>query len=318
MLQLQVSGPVYCGVSRGAIGDVYLCPDDCNDTTLDPRVDWIHGVRGPGAGTCGLEWVRRTLRWSREHAAGRLPGVMLGDELSGGMSRGNYSAVADAIHEVLDGTEHFVYTNEGTHSYGPAGWEAIPPGIDVVSLDGYGVCEPADAKMGFCIDTNQSEAVWHRAFYQKFLYHKLLPHQRVAVVPGLFGCATPDQTGGCERNASLIETRCLCSINGEDLSPAGQDAHLLRKLSSYYAWFEEDPMLVGINPWHWNDRTSSLGARRAFERHAVAFGPSAPPVYRNPSLDLGANGYPRLVAQLERLGWNNVSNMLPPSRCGRP
>eukprot|EP01052_Picozoa_sp_SAG31_P041766 SAG31_NODE_6424_length_2025_cov_2.901869_2_plen_302_part_00 len=76
MLQIQVSGPVYCGVSHGAIGDVYLCPDDCNDTTLDPHVDWIHGVRGPGAGTCGLEWVRRTLRWSREHVVGRLPGVM--------------------------------------------------------------------------------------------------------------------------------------------------------------------------------------------------------------------------------------------------
>ena len=46
--------------------------------------------RGLGAGACGLEWVRRTLRWAKPLAAtGKLSGIMLGDELSGGMNLGN-------------------------------------------------------------------------------------------------------------------------------------------------------------------------------------------------------------------------------------
>ena len=78
--------------------------------------------------------------------------------------------VAAAVHAALNGTAHFVYTNEGTHQYGPAGWPSIPAGLDVVSLDGYGVCQPADAAAGFCGPANASEAAWHRAFYEARLY----------------------------------------------------------------------------------------------------------------------------------------------------
>ena len=117
-------------------------------------------------------------------AAGQLAGVMLGDELSGGMDRANYTAVTDVIHDELDGTEHFVYTNESPHMYlGPT----IPSGIDVISFDGYGICQPPGTFCGGMPGANKSEAAWHREFYQTKIYPHLLPHQRVAVVPGFFG-----------------------------------------------------------------------------------------------------------------------------------
>ena len=65
---------------------------------------------------------------------------------------------------------------------------------------------------------NKSEARWHRELYEKRVYPHLLPHQRVAVVPGFFGCAKPDQPGGCEKNFSLLRSRCICAVSGEDLS----------------------------------------------------------------------------------------------------
>ena len=43
------------------------------------------------------------------------------------------TALTDVIHEELDGTEHFVYTNESPHLYGS--WaRGVPVGVDVVSF----------------------------------------------------------------------------------------------------------------------------------------------------------------------------------------
>ena len=318
MLLLQTAGPVFCG-DTGCSGCLYICPNDCDDPSLRyPRpsvIDWRNGTHGPGAGTCGLAWVRRTLAWARTAswpraaaAAPRVAGVMLGDELSGGMNLGNYTAVAAAVHAALNGTEHFVYTNEGTHQYGPAGWPSIPAGLDVISLDGYGVCEPPDAAAGFCGPANASEAAWHRAFYEARLYPKLLPHQRVAVVPGLFGCATPAQPGGCERNASYGTARCTCALDGADLSAEGQARHLVAKLDAFAAWAREDARLVGINPWHYANRPSSLLRWRA--------GGAPDGAFRNPSMDMGAVAYPEVVTRLLQLGWKNVTQFRPADACG--
>jgi hypothetical protein len=201
MLILQTSGPVFCG-KTGCVGCKYICPDDCDDPSLSPPrppayINWSSptSARGAGAGTCGLEWVRRTLRWARPLVAGGLlPGFMLGDELSGGMDRGNYTALTDVIHTELEGLEHFVYTNESPHMY--LG-ETVPSGIDVISFDGYGACLSPGTFCGKAAGVNKSEANWHRALYETRVYPHLLPHQRVAVVPGFFGCSTPDQPGGC-------------------------------------------------------------------------------------------------------------------------
>jgi hypothetical protein len=240
---LQTSGPVFCTNGAGFTGATQICPDDCNDPSLAyPKpslVDWKskNGTRGPGAGKCGLAWVQATLGWARtqRRADGEpaLKAVMLGDELSGNMDLGNFSRVADAIHDYLRGTEHFVYTNEGTHAYGAFGWKYVPAGIDVISVDGYGICTEEEAVHEWCAGVNASEAQWHRNSYEQLLYPKLMPHQRVAVIPGLLGCSTPEQAGGCEEDVT-ISGRCFCFVSGTDLSPAGlpagQSKWRLRKL----------------------------------------------------------------------------------------
>lgn len=92
MLILQTSGPVFCGRS-GCAGCLYICPDDCSGYGgAHPELNYSdkRSFRGPGAGSCGLEWVRRTVRWAKPLVeAGHLSGFMLGDELSGGMNVGN-------------------------------------------------------------------------------------------------------------------------------------------------------------------------------------------------------------------------------------
>jgi hypothetical protein len=92
MLILQTSGPVFCG-RMGCKGCLYICPDDCAGYGgAHPELNYSDpdSFRGPGAGTCGLEWVRRTVRWAKPLvAAGQISGFMLGDELSGGMDADN-------------------------------------------------------------------------------------------------------------------------------------------------------------------------------------------------------------------------------------
>jgi hypothetical protein len=263
-------------------------------------------------------------------ASGKLSGFMLGDELTGGMDRNNFTAVSAAVHTAIDPLEHFVYTyvciqlyivlqtmtrqvlartnelvlirrNEGTHIFSHGSWAAhaqgVPEGIDVLSIDGY--------------EYGENESLWHKAFYEKNVLPALKPHQRVAVVPGFFGCATPDQVGGCEKNDSLAKTRCVCSVNGQDLSYAGQAASLIRKAECFFAWAATEPRLVGMIPWHYANRPST---RR---RHLGEFSDDAPPPFSvRPGSDLGAVAFPSFIARLLELGWRNVSQFQSAEQCG--
>jgi hypothetical protein len=46
----------------------------------------------------------------------------------------------------------------------------------------------------------------------------------------------PEQVGGCEKNWSLHRSKCLCAMNGEDLSQEGQSQHLIERADEYLAW----------------------------------------------------------------------------------
>ena len=63
------------------------------------------------------------------------------------------------------------------------------------------------------------------AFYRRFVYPKLHPHQRTMVVPGLYGDATE--------------------------SVESQEPALLEKLDAFWRWVRNDTKVVGIIPWHW-------------------------------------------------------------------
>ena len=166
----------------------------------------------------------------------------------------------------------------------------MPAGIDVISVDGYGICTEEEAVHEWCAGVNASEAQWHRNSYEQLLYPKLMPHQRVAVIPGLLGCSTPEQAGGCEEDVT-ISGRCFCFVSGTDLSPAGQSKWLLRKLDEYFAWAADDERLVGMVPWHYGNRKMPT----------------------TPSYEKGAIEYPDVVAKLFSIGWRNVSQF--PTRC---
>ena len=216
------------------------------------------------------------------------------------------------IHAAMGSADHFVYTNEGCHDNGPVGWKSIPPSIDVISVDGYHA------------GRNESDSI--RAIYEKGIFPKLLPHQRVAVVPFLGGCACgtaiPDAlcevqspSATCTYNDSDVK-RCQCSLNGEDISLEGQEALLLEKLDAYWSWAQADKRVAGIVPWvsrrrrlpppfsaspdllarcqHWGTRTQH-------------------PPYGSPGqveFGLGASSFPRLVARLLQIGWVNASQMV--------
>ena len=94
-----------------------------------------------------------------------------------------------------------------------------------------------------------------RRQYEKY-YSMLHPHQRLFVVPGLFGW---------NRTECTVET---------------QTRALLDKLEAFWAWAEQEPLIVGMFPWHLNDRSRG-----------------------NPDKDLGlgAVNFPQVVAELKKL-----------------
>ena len=60
----------------------------------------------------------------------------------------------------------------------------------------------------------------------------LAPHQRVILVPGMFACT-----------------------NHTNMPLEVMDQNGVEKLSGYYNWAMEEPRSIGMNPWHFNNRT---------------------------------------------------------------
>ena len=75
----------------------------------------------------------------------------------------------------------------------------------------------------------------NREFARTHIIPTLHPHQRLMVVPGLYGndSATPAEH-------------------------ALQDERLLAKLDAYWEWIQDDTRMVGLNPYHWTDTNACL------------------------------------------------------------
>jgi hypothetical protein len=75
----------------------------------------------------------------------------------------------------------------------------------------------------------------NREFARTHIIPTLHPHQRLMVVPGLYGndSATPAEH-------------------------ALQDERLLAKLDAYWEWIQNDTRMVGLNPYHWTDTNACL------------------------------------------------------------
>jgi hypothetical protein len=77
-----------------------------------------------------------------------------------------------------------------------------------------------------------SEAAGVQFFYHKYIIPLLRPHQKLWIVPGIFG---PSAYRG---NATAL---------------AAQDAMLVAKLAGWLDWARTEPLVVGMMPWHWQN-----------------------------------------------------------------
>jgi hypothetical protein len=117
----------------------------------------------------------------------------------------------------------------------------LPAGLDIISIDNYWgwsndpkYLPPAQRTNPYWI----AEAFVVRDFYEQYVVDRLLPHQRLLVVPGLF------------TNGSLSAA-----------AHAIVDHQMVELLKTYWAWISENKHVVGFAPFHWLNRgPNALGA----------------------------------------------------------
>ncbi len=240
------------------------------------RYPWLRGFakpygifnRTPGSEGLASGWSRALdgfiARVGPLVRNGTVVGVFLGDELCcSGVPLANVTTVTDALKAAWPDVA--TYLNEcNTCLYGDASscdlvsrWAAVPASIDLVSVDLYDLRD----------DDGRREVARARSFYERYLYPKMGAHQRAIGVPGTFAS---DPAGCAAKNVS-------CPL-------AAQAAQVVAKLDGYFAWGTSDARLVGYNPWHWRNRSSSMDPGSAWD------------------LALGAVAMPDVVARLRAMG----------------
>ena len=161
-------------------------------------------------------------------------GVALGDEMvCNGLPFTDFQQLVTKVRkEVGPGVPMWANECCGTITGDAAGgeWASIPPELDIISYDCY--TEPADKPPHFWNGTE--EAAMTKRQYASWA-HLMHPHQRLAVLPGLFGW------------------------NKTILSQEKQSQALVDKLRGFVAWAQEEPKLVMMTPWHMNDRSDAMG-----------------------------------------------------------
>ena len=147
----------------------------------------------------------------------------------------------------------------GTNGFTYRDVPALPDALDLFSFDGY-TCQSCGSSLccsgvsptkcstmhnegmdhwnlsfrGYCApDDPLHESIMMRQMYEKLLYPKMAPHQRLFVVPGTFA-------DGNLSHGSL----------------ASQDEYIAAKLEGYAAWMREDKRLAGVFAWHWASEPS--------------------------------------------------------------
>jgi hypothetical protein len=145
---------------------------------------------------------------------------------------------------------------------------AIPDSIDILSIDYYA---------GFGNDTlpPEAEVANVSSFFTHELFPRMVPRQRAMVVPGFFGCSNQTSCG----------------------THAQQEARLQRKLRAYIAYLETEPRLVGLAPWHLNNRTHGAPCDWELKANCHAC-----------DMRLGAEAFPRLTADWMQFGAQIVNN----------
>ena len=209
---------------------------------------------------------------------GTILGVFIGDELtccSNKMSFANLTAVIDTLRAELGPGLGVIYTNDGPGTEAnDTTWPSVPAGLDLLSFD---LCTYTFSSSPFvsfeassqllCTDDSRKgrhyEVTEVKAAFE-LVRPKLRPHQRMMLVPGIFGSHHAPPV--C--NATLAET----------------SKELVTKLDAYMAWAREEPLIAGFCPWHLLNRSVDQNWKPGCDQ------------------EVGAMAMPAVMAKLREMG----------------
>ena len=188
-----------------------------------------------------------------------LRGVFVGDELccrNVTCWQSGLAPVAKKIRALL-GPKAIIYTNECGKNFSDLITE-VPPDFDLISADIYAGYKPG---------TNGTDEVAAAKAVYDGIFKKLHGHQKVLLVPGMFGCS-----------------------DLKYFPLAAQEKNLVDKLNGYFNWAKSDSRIAGFNPWHYSTRKKGHAPPCDME-----LGPGGP---RKESKVL----MPSVIAKLEEIG----------------
>ena len=134
----------------------------------------------------------------------------------------------------------------------------MPPDFDLISADVYAGYKPGS--------NGTDEVAAAKAVYEG-IFSKLHGHQKVLLVPGVFGCS-----------------------NLKYFPLAAQEKNLVDKLTGYFEWAKADTRISGFNPWHFSTRKKGHAPPCDME-----LGPGGPRKERKVLM-------PSVMAKLEEIG----------------
>lgn len=153
-----------------------------------------------------------------------LRGVFLGDEICCHNTtcwNGTLAPLASKVRALL-GQRAVIYTNECANDNFPL----VPRDIDLISVDVYDGYTPGS--------NGTAEVLRAKKYFEENVFPSLDAHQRALVVPGTFACS----------NESYFPL-------------ADADANVAQKLRGFAEWIKKEPRIVGMNPWHLNNRPTA-------------------------------------------------------------
>ena len=85
-----------------------------------------------------------------------------------------------------------------------------------------------------------AEVAKNRQFYEQEIFPRLRAHQKALFVPGVFA-SSPSH----------------CAKYNVSCSLASQAEQIVIKLDGFFLWAKNDTRVIGFNPWHFGNRSSS-------------------------------------------------------------
>lgn len=182
-------------------------------------------------------------------------GIFIGDEkICGGVPLSNYTAVLAHLRAAF-GRSVLLYGNECTHPRGLV----VPAELDLYSFDVYNAQN----------DDGASEVTMVRSIAEKTIFPLLAPHQKLLLVPGVYG-NTP---AACEKAGGAA---AACSLDA-------QATQVVAKLEGLFAWAKTEGRIAGFNSWHFGHRDTPQNAALH-------------------DMELGAVEMPAVLAKLRQIG----------------